>query len=1054
MPTREERLAAENLRVQQELLNSETKLADAFEKLSIEMSSMNLKKPSRELHSAVQGLADILGGFSLGGVYDEVVSGAKSQVEDLRKKYQQGNAKYAEFLLRSQATLTSAVSGISEGLERFNAGESLGSIFEKEAEKFGFSMSKFTAASDKLAGINVPEPAKEGIIENATFPSMDVKDTPFGKTSTFNPLMENLDHASETMDLFGGKKAQKKVGKFDKLNNKLQKGFKKMPEKIAAVTQKFAKFIPVAGVMLAGVAALIPVFMKLENVVSDVVDIIQDLGQIGFNKVSDGIDFFLEQMSRGISGEAAKVAFGATAASIERLAKNKGLGIDKIRSDLAEFAEVAKIETETARSFTQGMILLGKNEDQIQAFQNNWMNKLAATGANATVATEMFNKFNAAGLVTAQNMESTSDMVAALSASMDPAAAESLMGSFFEVQKGIRDLDFNKAEGMITETFGAVDWETLTAGGVEGMQLLASKIETLDATKLSRLASEMGVEVNDLREMSANTGSALEDLANRTNQTNEQLLRENRKRESLFSRAKNLLGMILAPFLELLMPVRQLGGIVLDILTPAFQNVAALLRVIFVPIAKILKVVFAGLGMILQPLLDRWSQGAKVIGAFATKMGAWIDKAIPPMKKFFDTVFNSPVFKLMDMIVKETFKIIGMLSGPVFSVLWKVIKETSKFLWEVGEPGRKLVGWLWKMTNVVAGWLMTDFSFSEIWDKIKTGVSTAFSKIWDALKSVGPLIWEGLKAVGSLYLNIFKKVGSLIWEGLKFVGSLYLNIFKKVGSFIWEGLKSIGPRYIKLFTDFGSLIWEDLKSKANFLKDPWANFKTKIQGWIDILKNPFGAISEVFSNMSTSIQATFATIVNGLIDFASKIIPGANKLLGLDKYRIEMPKSEVPEERERVPVGEERLEQLQKRRKWQLFHKKDAPKRVLDDEAWADIERFTMPYDEKFNPQYPFKNSAITDVLDMGDEIPISSFTPATPQSIQTSQQQAEQTERNVDALASENKDKEVSDELLRNILAELRNSKKTPLEIQSQMKIYQGRTEVGRGIGKEAFNY
>jgi len=359
------------------------------------------------------------------------------------------------------------------------------------------------------------------------------------------------------------------------------------------------------------------------------------------------------------------------------------------------------------------------------------------------------------------------------------------------------------------------------------------------------------------------------------------------------------------------------------------------------------------------------------------------------------------IFKKVGSLIWKGLKFVG-------SIYLNIFKKVGSLIWK----GLKFVGSIY--LNV----------FKKVGSLIWKGLKFVGSIYLNVFKKVGSLIWKGLKFVGSIYLNVFKKVGSLIWEGLKFVGSIYLNVFKKVGSLIWEGLKSIGSRFIGIFKDFGSLIWENLKTKANFLRDPWANFRTKIQGWIDILKNPFGAISDIFAKMSNAVQSTFATIVNGLIDFASKIIPGVGKLL--NKYRMEVPEKSKDGAEERIKTPEEqseRLEQLKARSDFKRENPDIAPKFIQDNVAWGDIERFT----------------------------PIPEFTPATPQSIRTSQEQVAETERTADSLVPEKKDGKSTEQLLRGFLIALEANNKKPIQIQNKTSVEMDSKALGTAVATAA---
>jgi len=1040
MPTREERLAQEQLRVTEDRLDSETKLArvtedrldsetklaDAFERLATEMSNADFKKPSRDLQSAVQNLADELGGFNLDGVYDEVVEGAKSQVSKMRTKFQEVNAKYATFLLKAQSTITDVFTSLSSGLEKFNAGESLGDIFMAEAEKFGFSMDKFNVMSDKLAGINVPEiPVEEEVSPLAS--AIDGKDF------------------EANFDMLGGKESQKKLGKMGKLNDKVQKRFGGMPKKIAGLTKKFAKFIPIAGLVVGATAALIPAFVKLERVVDDVVEIIKDLGQIGFDKVSDGIDFFLEQMSRNISGEATKVAFGATAASLKKLIEAKDMDLVGIRNNLAEFAEVSKIGVQGARDFTQGLILLGKDENEIAEFQKSWMNKLRITGANAEESTAILTNLMADGLIKTKNqIGGFADLIAATAGSVRPEAAEGIFSSLSDMQSGIMKQEFSAAEGMLRDTFGAMSFEeidSIMSGSAEGMGVFLKKIDTLDTARQMRLADEFGVKLGDLQALAATYGYQLGELNSQTEQSIEQMLREDKHRKGLLERSKDILGMIFSPFLDLLRPVRDALHYVLDLLTPWIHILVGILRLVFVPIGKILSKIIGLLSAAAAPMMDLLTVVGKGIGEFATKIGDAIDNAIDPLLEKFREFVSSKVVQTIIKLFKVLFVAGTKTLGWLFMKLWAVGKPLVKFLWILTLPIRSLMGFLWKgikwfvgIFGKIGGWLTT--------------IGSVFQPI------INIFVW-----VGNSIKGIFSKIiNGLIDFASKIPG---INKLLNLDQYRMETPENMVPEshpIIKLGLTAKD-VWTSLKVEAagwidaikNPIKDAWTSLKDRVAGWIDAIKSPFQPIINTFVKVSNSIRNIFAKIVNGLIDFASKI-PGVNKLLGLEKHRMEVPES-LGKGHIRTPEEEQlaRLEQLEKRRRWQLFHKKDAPKRVLDDEAWADIERFTMPYDEKFNPQYPFKNSAITDVMELKNEIPITQFTAAPPASVAVAQQEVAKTEKNVDSRIADKANRDKENELLRQILVTLEADRKKAFEIHNRTSVEMDGKEFGRAMASAA---
>jgi hypothetical protein len=230
--------------------------------------------------------------------------------------------------------------------------------------------------------------------------------------------------------------------------------------------------------------------------------------------------------------------------------------------------------------------------------------------------------------------------------------------------------------------------------------------------------------------------------------------------------------------------------------------------------------------------------------------------------------------------------------------------------------------------------------------------------------------------------------------------------------------------------------------------------------------------------MSTSIKATFATIVNGLIDFASKI-PGVNKLLGLDKHRMEVPESLG---KGHIPTPEEQLERLGQLKARSDFKKNNpdiAPNFVLDDAAWKNTEQFTMPYQEKFPDNRPEEsvwarqsrerkersdarrdsregrepripkgiNRGLTMGMEMDTEIPISTFTPATPQSIQTSQKTVAQTEQSVDSLIADKENREKENELLRKILVTLESDRKKAIQIQNRTSVEMDGKALGEAV-------
>ena len=85
--------------------------------------------------------------------------------------------------------------------------------------------------------------------------------------------------------------------------------------------------------------------------------------------------------------------------------------------------------------------------------------------------------------------------------------------------------------------------------------------------------------------------------------------------------------------------------------------------------------------------------------------------------------------------------------------------------------------------------------------------------------------------------------------------------------------------------------------------------------------------------------------------------------------------------------------------------------------------------------------------MEMDTEIPISTFTPATPQSIQTSQKTVAQTEQSVDSLIADKENREKENELLRKILVTLESDRKKAIQIQNRTSVEMDGKALGEAV-------
>ena len=661
-------------RLSKQVLEKETLIVDALDKLSIELSSFDIKKPSRDLSTALEKLANRLSDFSMEDIYADVEDSVISGLPDFRKKMQKANSKYASFLLKSQATITDVFDTMGKGLQRFKAGESLGSIFEAEAEKFGFSMKKFNKMADSISAPKKVDAAAEvgnGVIRQALpetlgnivggevrdkfFDGVTVKveipevsdsipkslDTPIPKsldtldvtvvsdsipksldTSMDNPsenieglvtaivkkmnreektllskgsvavplskkertdasleakLLENVgsmglegagpkksldqfiesvdEGASYTESLFGSK-SLKKAQKTSRVQVASGSKFSKA---LGSITKGLGKLIPFFSVLVPLFGGFLLLFAKLEGIVSDVSDALKEVGIVNFEDFNKGIDFVTKSMKQGLGKEAIKV-YKATIGSFERTMNSLGVDIDKVRADALEFSQILGVDQGSIRAFYTNIAYLTEDADKIQGLSNKWMNILHSAKAPVQETTDLFNRFLAEDLVSDEDIDPFMKRIAAFTGALDPAAAESILGVLIEGQTEWQKYVPDRVLSIIEESYGGIDWETMTAGGAKSIDLLVEAITKMNPDEVTAsvrgLADAFRVTPQVFKDLIKNFAPTLSDITDTSDLATEALMRQSTAKLGFLSQIERAIQPLIAPFLEAMIPLK------------------------------------------------------------------------------------------------------------------------------------------------------------------------------------------------------------------------------------------------------------------------------------------------------------------------------------------------------------------------------------------------------------------------------------------------------------------------------------------------------------------
>lgn len=241
-----------------------------------------------------------------------------------------------------------------------------------------------------------------------------------------------------------------------------------------------------------------------------------------------------------------------------------------------------------------------------------------------------------------------------------------------------------------------------------------------------------------------------------------------------------------------------------------------------------------------------------------------VKTALEPVKEWFSNLWQSlgnvPGLAQLKTMVEEVWNAIKSYITTVVTA----IKDVVSSYWEAIKNTVSTV--INSIKDVI----------STVWNAIKTVVSNVMSGIASVLKGD----WEGVKESISNILDAIKSVISSIWSAIKDVISSYLSGISDVVSSIWNGIKSVVQSYLETIRSVVSSVWNGIKSAIstvlNGIKSTatsaWNNIKNSISNTVSSIK------SKVVSGFN-SLKSSAINILQGMVGSMSSI--GRNLVQGI-----------------------------------------------------------------------------------------------------------------------------------------------------------------------------
>lgn len=197
--------------------------------------------------------------------------------------------------------------------------------------------------------------------------------------------------------------------------------------------------------------------------------------------------------------------------------------------------------------------------------------------------------------------------------------------------------------------------------------------------------------------------------------------------------------------------------------------------------------------------------------------------------------FIKPVLEIVKAISALLFLAFSPILLPAFKLLVKMLPFLRKIADFIKAGLEKLIGFF----KAGVGFVI-DF-FKAVWSGI--------TKAWDILKAGGKWLWDNIIVKG---FKILLGIGEFIWDLV--VGGF--EFLFKIGKFLFDSVIN----GFKVLFKVGENIWNNIKKSLNFISDLGSRI--------------WGVIKDALSGVKDLIVNGFKSLMNAVIRFVNKIIPG------------------------------------------------------------------------------------------------------------------------------------------------------------------------------------
>lgn len=224
-----------------------------------------------------------------------------------------------------------------------------------------------------------------------------------------------------------------------------------------------------------------------------------------------------------------------------------------------------------------------------------------------------------------------------------------------------------------------------------------------------------------------------------------------------------------------------------------------------------------------------------------TIVGGW-QKVVDAIMPILDALFAA-----WDAIFNALMTVVEFILNLIKKIWDKWGKDIIKFIQKLWSGLKKIIDGALSIIKGLANFITGVFSGD--WKKAWEGIKQVFAGIWEAIKGIVEAVMGAIQLVIKICVDIIKDIWSAI-----------IGFFQDLWNKIVEIFVGIGDWFAGIFSSAWDGIKNAFSTVGSFFQGVWDNIKSMF--------------TKIGIAIGDGISGAFKSVVNGIINFASKIING------------------------------------------------------------------------------------------------------------------------------------------------------------------------------------